>query len=120
MNMNPRDAVLRYQFGERAKSELIIVSQLLMTLPDYKNDRKTGAKRMLISLMEAVRSELNISFNATKERDFQRAIDRLNEAISQTESDQYGSAGVMIGEAVSAVTTVAQYGWQVLNEHGYL
>jgi hypothetical protein len=120
MNMDPRDAVIRYQHGERAKSELIIASQLLMTLPENKDDAKTGAKRMLLSMMQAVRTELAFSLKATEENEFNIAIDQLNEAISLVESDEYEAASVKIGSSISAATTVAQMGWQVLKEHGLI
>ena len=53
MSMEPKDAVMHYQFGERAKSELIVTSQLLMTLVDYKDAELAGARRMLLSLMQS-------------------------------------------------------------------
>jgi hypothetical protein len=120
MSMNVKDAVAHFQYGDRSKSELIIASQLLMTLPDNKGEALAGAKRMLLLLMGAVRSEMEMGQQATSSGELRHAIDRLNEAISMVESNNYGPASVKIGEAISAATTVAQLGWQVLDEHGLL
>jgi hypothetical protein len=120
MHMEPKDAVLRYQFGERAKSELIIVSQLLMTLPDYKEEERSGGRKVLVTMMNLVRTEIDFAFNSTQATEFKKSINLLNEAISLTESNEWGAASVKIGESISAVTTVAQYAWQVLDEKGYI
>lgn len=120
MSMNVKDAVAHFQYGDRSKSELIIASQLVMTLPDYKDDALTGAKRMLLTMMGAVRSELEFGYRTTSSKGLQDAINQLNEAISLVESDNYGSASVKIGGAISSATTVAQEGWQVLSDHEFI
>jgi hypothetical protein len=120
MSMNVKEAVALYQYGDRSKSELIIASQLLMTLPDYKDDALRGAKRMLLTVLGAVRSEIEFGYRATSSKDLQDAINQLNEAISLVESDGFGPASVKIGGAISSATTVAQAGWQVISDYGTL
>jgi hypothetical protein len=118
--MDLKIAVKSYQFSERAKSELIIGSQLLMALAGFPDQEKAGGKRMLIMVLESVRSELLFAYQGTEMKEFRQATDLLNEAISATESDQYGSASLKISESISAVTTAAQGAWQVLSEHGLI
>jgi hypothetical protein len=120
MSMDNRSAVLRYQFAERIKSELIIVSKLLNTLVDYRDEERKGAKKMLIGLIDSVRAEMMLAHNASGEKEFRRGAELLSEAISLTESDGYGPAGIKVAAAVSAATTVAQESWHYLNEHGLL
>jgi hypothetical protein len=120
MSMEPKDALLHYQFAERAKSELIIASQLVMTLTDYKDDELKGARRMLLSLMDLVRNEIEFGHRATNAPEFIKSIDALNEAISLIESDALGPASVKLGEAISQATTVAQNAWGTLEERGFL
>jgi len=120
MSMESKDAVLRYQFAERAKSELIIASQLVMTLNDYKDVELAGARRMLILLMDLVRNEIEFGYRATGATEFKKSIDALNEAISLVESDSLGPASVKLGESISQATTVAQNAWGVLEGRGFL
>ncbi|HZD43557.1 MAG TPA: hypothetical protein VE134_05810 [Methanomicrobiales archaeon] len=118
--MDPKDAVKRYQFAERSKSELLITSHLLMALVSYPSKEKEGGRRMLLSLMEEVRSEINFAYNSTQDMNFQKSINHMSEAISLAESGQFGLAAEKVAGAISAVTTVAQEAWQVLEEHGLL
>jgi hypothetical protein len=110
-------AVKSYQFGERAKSELIICSQLCIALTGFSENERAGGRRMLLMLMESVRSELQF---AAKSTEFTKAIDALNTAISLTESNQPEQASQKIAFAISASTTPAQEAWQVLEKNGLL
>ena len=118
--MDDKTAVKMYQFGERAKSELILVSQLLGVLAELKEKEFAGGKRILLTLMDGVRSELEFAFHATGAGAFRRAIDHLNEAIGFVESGQPGPATLRVADAISDATTAAQEAWQVLSGHGLL
>ncbi len=120
VSMDLPTAVKSYQFGERAKSELIVVSQLCSALTGFSDTEKGGGKKMLLLLMEQVRSEVLFAAKDTGEREFERAADSLNAAISLVESDQPEQAAEKIAVAVSASTTPAQKAWQVLSDHGLL
>jgi hypothetical protein len=113
-------AVKSYQFGERAKSELIIVSQLCQALTGFPDHQKSGGKKMLLLLMEQVRSEVAFAAKSTGEKEFELAINSLNQAISLVESDQPDQATVKLAAAISASTTPAQKSWQVLSDHELL
>ncbi len=118
--MDLKTAVKGYQFAERAKSELIVCSQLTIALAGFPESERAGGKRMLILLLEAVRSELEFAWKGTEIPDFRRAINLLSNAISTVESDNYGAASLKMSESISAVTTAAQGAWQVLGEHGLI
>ncbi|HVP94576.1 MAG TPA: hypothetical protein VMS89_05315 [Methanoregulaceae archaeon] len=118
--MDLKSAVLSYQFAERAKSELIVCSQLIIALGSFPKAEQAGGRRMLIMVLEATRSELEFARKSTEKSEFRKASDLLSQAISLAESDEYGAAALRVSEAVSASTTVAQESWQVLNEHGIL
>ncbi|MGA2917532.1 hypothetical protein [Methanoregula sp.] len=113
-------AVKSYQFGERAKSELIMTSQLCLALTGFPDGEKGGGRRMLIMVMESVRSELQFAANSTGQHEFQKAIQAVNDAISLMESNQPEQASLKVAAAISASTTPAQEAWQVLSEHGLL
>jgi hypothetical protein len=118
VSMDPATAVKNYQFGERAKSELIISSQLCLALSDFSETERAGGKRMLLMLMESVRNELRFAAKGTGHPEFKKAIDLLSEAISLTESNQPEQASGKIAMAISASTTPAQEAWQVLEKNG--
>jgi len=118
VSMDPKAAVMNYQYGERAKSALIVLSQLAIALSGFPDQQKAGGKKMLLMMMESVRTELAFAFRGTSHREFNRAINSLNEAISLVESNQPEQASQKIAQAVSAATTPAAEAWQVLSEHG--
>ncbi|MDD1706055.1 MAG: hypothetical protein LUQ12_03325 [Methanoregulaceae archaeon] len=118
--MDLKTAVKSYQFAERAKSELIICSQLTIALPGFPEQERAGAKRMLVMVLESVRAELEFAFRDTERAEFRKAIGLLSEAISLVESDQYGSASLKLSESITAATTAAQGAWQVLSDNGLL
>jgi len=118
--MDDKTAVKEFQFGERAKSELILVSQLLAVLAELKEKELAGGKRILLALMEGIRAELGFAYQGTGSGEFQKAINHLNEAISLVESGQPGPATLRVADAISDATTAAQQAWQVLSAHGLL
>lgn len=120
VSMDLATAVKSYQFGERAKSELIISSQLCIALTGFSDNERAGGRRMLLMLMESVRNELQFAAKSTGQSEFNKAIDALNVAISLTESNQPEKASEMIAKAISASTTPAQEAWQVLAKNGLL
>jgi len=120
VSMDLGTAVKSYQFGERAKSELIISSQLCLALTGFAENERAGGRRMLLMLMESVRSELQFAAQSTGQQEFKKAIDSLNMAISLVESNQPDQASEKIALAISASTTPAQEAWQVLEKHGIL
>jgi hypothetical protein len=118
--MDDKTAVKEYQYGERAKSELILVSQLLVVLATLSEKELAGGKRILLALMDGIRMELEFAHRGTGSGEFRKAINHLNEAISLVESGQPGPATLRVADAISDATTAAQQAWQVLSAHGLL
>ena len=118
--MDLKTAVRTYQFAERAKSELIVGSQLTTALIQFPLQEKPGGKRMLLMVLQSIRSELEFAYGDTERREFKNAIDHLSEGISLAESMELGAASERIARGVSAVTTAAQTAWDTLKEHDLL
>ncbi len=118
--MDRKLAVRLYQFGERAKSELIMVSQLLMFLGGLREEERAGGKKTVLQVMDLVRSENQMAVRDTGSREFTTVGNKIGEAISLTESERYGEASVCIGDAISAATTAAMTGWETLEKDGLL
>ncbi|MEA2035041.1 MAG: hypothetical protein U9N40_06085 [Euryarchaeota archaeon] len=118
--MNSKEAVERYHFAERSKSELIIASNMVTMVSDFKGSEKTGAKKMLLSLIESFRSELDIAHRMTSVADFQIASDHLGGAVSLIETEEFEKALLKISKAMSAAITPAQESWQYLSDHEFI
>lgn len=118
--MNVKEAVAEYQFSEGSKAELIAASQIVATLYDYKGAEKPAAKRVTTNFLELFRSNLMMAFNVTRNMNFKKAADRVSEAISRIEADEFAEASQKLGDAVSLATTPAQEAWEFLSEHGFL
>jgi hypothetical protein len=118
--MDLKDAVRVYQFSERAKSELIICSQLGIALAGFPDNERQGAKRMLTMILDLVRSEIQFAHQGTGMKEFRTAMELVSEAISMIESDEIGSASLKLSESISAVTTAAQAAWEVLSRNGLI
>jgi len=114
--MDKKGVFSAYQYGERAKSELIIASQLITVLSGLKDAERNGGKKIVLQCLESVRIELQFAFRATDNFEFQKSIDNLNQAISLVESDDYDQSVTRIGAAVSNATTVAMLAWQELEK----
>jgi hypothetical protein len=97
-----------------------MTSQLCLALTGFPEGEKAGGRRMLVMVMESVRSELQFAANSTGNHEFQKAIQAVNDAISLMESGQPEQASQRLAAAISASTTPAQEAWQVLSEHGLL
>jgi len=118
--MDLKSAIRTYQFAERAKSELIVGSHLTTALIQFPLAEKPGGKRMLVMVLQSIRSELDFAYGDTGLSEFKKAIDHLNEAISLTESMELGAASERLSRAISAATTVAQEAWDALSKHELL
>ena len=105
VSMDLPTAIKSYQYGDRAKSELIMVSQLCLALTGFTEQERAGGRRMLLMMMESVRSEIQFAATSTGRPEFQKAINALNEAISLTESNQPEQASQKVAAAISASTT---------------
>ncbi|TAJ44633.1 hypothetical protein [Methanofollis fontis] len=118
--MDPKTAVLQYQYGEKAKSELILASRLIAGLTGFSDADKVGGRKMLLLLLEGIRSELEFASKSTENPSFGKSIEALNGAISMVEGSNDDEAIPKVAEAVSAATTVAQESWEALVSHGLL
>lgn len=118
--MDPKTAVLNYQYGEKAKSELILASKLIAGLSGFSDIEKAGGQKMVLLLLEGIRSEISFARESTQHASFQKAVEALNMAISMVEGGNLDEAVPKIAEAVSAATTVAQESWEALAAHGLL
>lgn len=118
--MDVKTALEAYKQAEHLKTSLIMVSQLLATIPSYPESERPGAGRVLVTVLEVVRGDAQRAAQATSEQPFQRAAENLSEAISLVESRSFEQAAERVGMAISHVTTPAQGAWEQLAAHGFV
>ncbi len=96
--------------SERIKSELIIGSKLLASLENFKETEADGALKMLEIYFDALKSEIGIAYNSTKDQGF---IEILN-LVSDLNLEDHGVSMWKIAKAVSTTTTIASKAYQSL------
>lgn len=118
--MEPKTAVLQYQYGEKAKSELILASKLIGGLTGFSDADKVGGKKMLLLMLEEIRAEIEFAHRSTGHASFGKAIETMGTVIAMIEGANYDEAMPKIAEAISAATTAAQEAWEALSGHGLI
>ncbi|MDD4300716.1 MAG: hypothetical protein PHO78_08710, partial [Methanomicrobium sp.] len=68
--MNSKEAIQNYLFAERAKTNLITLSQMISVLYELKGAEKSGAKKMLKLFAGAVGLDLRMAYNVSKNQNF--------------------------------------------------
>lgn len=123
MSENPataRDALTQYHFAERLKLDIMLIAHQYLTIPSLKKEEKAGAKRMLISITEALSVDAKAAAGFTGVPEFNTASDILAEVMDLAESNQFGLASEKAGESMVPITTAAAAAWEVLHQHGLL
>jgi hypothetical protein len=112
--MNTRKAILIYMYAERIKSELIIASNLLAKMDHLEGNERLGAKKMMVSLLEALAGEIRIAQHVEKSMNFIGAERRIMEAIGKINLQERAEINPCISEALSLVTTCSSGAMKVL------
>jgi len=118
MRVMLRDAVIRFQYAERIKSELIIATKLLEQLETLKDSEFEGAKKLMLSLLSALEGEIKIARSVSGEKNFEEAAAKVWEATERTRTNEYEEAFRCISAAISATTTSGQSALKLLKDNG--
>jgi len=115
-----KKAIIRFQYTERIKSELIIAANLLEEISELKNDELAGAEKLMSSFLRALQSEIRIAHSVLQMQNFKDAGDKVAKVAESVSSHEYAEATKRISEAISRVTTGGQQAIQLLEEKGLL
>ncbi len=118
--MNPRTAIMIYQFTERTKSQLLIASRLIEDLRSFESQDRVGATRIVISLLEALRGELTLAYNVTKDSSFLEAERMVKDTLNFIVFGYYIEALSNISEAIVVVTSCGLKATKFLVDEGLL
>jgi len=119
-SLDARTAIICFQYTERIKSELIIVSSLLGEIDELKGDELAGAEKLMLSLLRALEGEVRIAHNVVGTQYFEEATYKVAEVANKVRSREYSDAIRRVSEAISLITTGGQQATEVLNEKGLL
>jgi hypothetical protein len=78
-----RNAVVCFQYAERIKSELIIATKLLEQLETLKNSELEGAKKLMLSFLGALESEVKIAGSVSGQKSFEQVAAKVWEATKE-------------------------------------
>lgn len=115
-----RDAVVCFQYAERIKSELIIATKLLEQLETLKDSELEGAKKLMLSFLSAMESEIKMARSVSGEKNFEQVAAKAWEATERIRANEYEEAFRCLSEAISATTTSGQSALQMLKDNGVL
>jgi hypothetical protein len=113
-----RNAVVCFQYAERIKSELIIATKLLERLETLKDSELEGAKKLMLSFLGALESEVEIAGSVSGQKSFEQVGAKVWEATERIRTSEYEEAFRCLSEAISATTTSGQSALQTLKENG--
>ncbi|MDH5624459.1 MAG: hypothetical protein OEY39_08340, partial [Candidatus Bathyarchaeota archaeon] len=82
-SFDTRKAIICFQYVERIKSELIIAVKLLEKLNELNGDELAGAKKMMLSFLDALAGEITIAHGVLGLRNFEEARDKILDAAGK-------------------------------------
>lgn len=115
--MNSNEAVQSYLFGENGKLNLITASQTIAVISGLKGAEKSGAKKVLLILLDSYWTQLNLAGQKTGFKEFGESADLIDKAKKQIEDEDFDDAVMTLSMAITKCTTPAQSAWSVLSEN---
>ena len=120
MAKEDHELLVRYQFGERIKAALIIGSKLLLVLESLRGEEHAGAKKLMLSFLDALQGEVMLAVNATGGREFTGMEEKLELLRTGIEAGEYQAAFEALGSAVTQATTACARTSSAMAERGLL
>jgi hypothetical protein len=112
--MDTRQAILAFSQSEKAKSALIMATQLMEIYNGLPEPEKHCAERFIRSFLGMITSEISVAKKMTP-ADMWTPVDKsLNTAFIMMNSGVLSEASYHITQAISAVTTIGQRSMQFL------
>ncbi len=109
-----KDDLVRYQYSERLKSELIIGMKLVRSLETIDDKDFKGATRILSEFFSALSVEVGIAYNSTGDERFKE----VNEIISDLDFIDIDNAIEKLGRAMTLITNCAVDSYSKLQQEG--
>ncbi len=119
MKGDPR-LLVTYQLGERIKAALIIGSKLLLVLESLRGEEQAGAKKLMLSFLDALDTEVRLAVYATGRREFTVLTEKLELIRRGIVAEEFSAALEAFGSAVTQATTACATTSSAMAERGLL
>ena len=106
--METREAILRFQYGEKFKSGLIIAIGLLSQLTSLKEAELSGGKKVLVWYLEGLLREVRVAENVIGADHFNDLERKVMEVVGRIQMSQLEQAHHSLSEGISLATTSCQ------------
>jgi hypothetical protein len=117
---NSREAILLFHFADRLKSELLIASQLLVTLMQLKGQEQEGGKRLFLDYFRALEREMGLGMALINDQDMIRMRTVLIGLTGMVDSNMFTEVQNHLTWIISTMTTYAQRAMEFLLKDGLL
>jgi hypothetical protein len=105
---NSREAILLFHFADRLKSELLIASQLLVTLLQLKGQEQEGGKRLFLDYFRAVEREIGRGPAFIDEQEMIRVRTVFTGLAGMVDANMFTEIQGHLTWVISTMTTYAQ------------
>jgi hypothetical protein len=105
---NSREAILLFHFADRLKSELLIASQLLVTLLQLKGQEQEGGKRLFLDYFRALEQEIGRGPAFIDEQEMIRVRTVFTGLAGMVDSNMFTDVQGHLTWVISTMTTHAQ------------
>ena len=119
-NLEIKEAVIGYQYGEKIKSCLIIATKLLDRVGALSGEKMLGAQEILMTYLDALLMEIGFAVNSSKSQPLKEAKAKVQEAIGDFQLGEYARAGRSLSQAISKTTTCCQRAMIKLKDEGLI
>jgi hypothetical protein len=115
-----QELLVSYQFGERIKAALIIGSKLLLALESLRGEELAGAKKLMLTFLDALDTEIWLAVHATGRREFTVLTEKLELIRTGIEAEEFSAALEAFSSAVTQATTACAITSSAMAERGLL
>lgn len=117
---NSREAILLFHFADRLKSELLIASQLLISLLQLKGQELEGGKSLFLTYFRALEREMGMGIALINDQDMIRMRTVLTGLTGMVDSNLFTEIQDHLTWIISTMTTYAQRSMEFLMKEGLL
>lgn len=112
-----KKAITVFNYAEKIKTNLIMVSSLLEFLSGLKEEAEAaGAEKLLAAYLNALIVEVNIAANASQVDGFRDVASKLQKAVEHLKQHNRAVVQRLVSEAISMATTHGSWAAQTLKE----
>ena len=115
-----QELLVSYQLGERIKAALLIGSKLLLVLESLRGEELAGAKKLLLTFLDALDTEIWLAVHATGRREFTVLTEKLEQIRTGIEAGEFSAALEAFSSAVTQATTACATTTSAMAKRGLL